>query len=226
MEADRRPEGETAGGGRGRPHQAEPGHGSRSPDTVPGPPDAAAVARCLAGEPAAFEVIVRRYAARLHRLAESFLADREEAADVVQEVLLSAYERLGTYDPDRPMWPWLARAAVNRAIDRLRSARGRGGGGRRDARGGANPTPLENRPGRDAPPDEALIAEEERRRVHSVLQTLPERYRTVLVLREMEGMSAEEIARVIRRPAATVRWRIFKARRIFRDAWLAEERKE
>jgi len=74
-------------------------------------------------------------------------------------------------------------------------------------------------------PDEVAAADEERRRVRRVLETLPSAYRTVLVLREMEGMSAEEIGRILRRPAATIRWRLFKARRLFRDAWLEQGRR-
>jgi RNA polymerase sigma-70 factor (ECF subfamily) len=181
----------------------------------PRPDDAALVARCRAGDEEAFEALVRRYAPRCARLAGHFLGDAEEVADVVQESLASAFTHLGRYDASRRFWPWLARMVVNGSIDRLRSARAR-----LERPSGA----LDARPADTHSPASAAAAAEERRRVREVLNSLPPRYRTVLVLREMEGMSGEEIARLLRRPAATIRWRLFKARRLFRDAWFDRRR--
>jgi len=179
-------------------------------EVPPNPTDALLVARYRAGDESACEVLVRRYTSRCARLAGRFLDDADEVADIVQEALASAFTHLERYDASRPFWPWLARMVVNGSIDRLRSARVR--------LQRPNGT-LDVRAADSRRPDETAAAEEERQRVRQVLATLPERYRTLLVLREMEGMSAEEIARILRRPAATIRWRLFRARRLFRDAW-------
>jgi len=185
----------------------------------PNPTDAALVARYRAGDESACETLVRRYTPRCARLAGRFLADADEVADVVQDALASAFTHLDGYDASRPFWPWLARMVVNGSIDRLRSARVRlqRPSGTLDVRAADSRRPMTT--SRRCRPDETAAAEEERQRVRQVLAALPERYRTLLVLREMEGMSAEEIARILRRPAATIRWRLFRARRLFRDAW-------
>jgi len=179
------------------------------------PGDAALVERCLSGDESAAEALVGRYASRCTGLARHFLGNREEVADVVQEAFAAAFLNLKRYDQGRPFWNWLARMVVNRAIDRLRSARHRM----------ERATETLSAHEADIPgPDRAAVGREERERVRRVLDTLPRTYRTLLVLREMEGMSAKAIGRMMNRPAATIRWRLFKARRLFRDAWLAAER--
>lgn len=176
---------------------------------------AALAARARAGDEAAFEALVARYTAPCARLAGHFIADRDEVADLVQESFVAAFEHLDRYDPRRPFWMWLARIVVNKAIDRLRSAR----------RQRERPVEsLASRAGPDPTPDRLAAQEEERERVGRTLDRLPQRYRTLLVLREMEGMSAESIAEMLRRPAATIRWRLFRARRLFREAWQAQQR--
>jgi RNA polymerase sigma-70 factor (ECF subfamily) len=172
--------------------------------------DARLVARCLAGEEDGFQALVDRYGARCARLVGHFLDDRDEAADVVQEAFSAAFANLRQFDPAQSFWPWLARMATNRVIDRLRSAQ----------RQHERPTgEFPDATAAEPTPDAAAADDEERQRVRAVLGRLPHRYRVVLVLREMEEMSAEEIGAALRRPAATVRWRLFKARRLFRQAW-------
>jgi RNA polymerase sigma-70 factor (ECF subfamily) len=156
------------------------------------------LARHVAGDPDAFGELVRRHRDRLWAVALRTLGDREEAADAVQEALLSAYRRAGTFRGDSAVTTWLHRIVVNACLDRIR---------RRTAR----PTsPL----GELDPPqrgDEAAAAEL-RIDVDRALAGLPEGQRLALVLVDMQGLPVADVAQILGVAEGTVKSRCARGR--------------
>ncbi|MBI2177886.1 MAG: sigma-70 family RNA polymerase sigma factor [Candidatus Tectomicrobia bacterium] len=169
--------------------------------------DSAWVARCKAGDPDAFEPLVLRHAGRLRRLVWGLLGERrEEAEDVVQEIFLKAYLALPRFREDAQFSTWLYRIAVNHCRDV----------GRRappphveldEARQESLADERSAEPGEELPP--APGRGEELRRL---LGELSERQRRILMMREIEGLSYEEIGGILRIPPGTVRSRLNRAR--------------
>ena len=193
----------------------------RSSQAGEGPPDASdseLVQQTLAGEQHAFESIVRRYEERAWWAAYHLLGDAEEARDVVQEAFLRAYKALARFDFGMSFYTWLYRIVVNLSIDTMRK------------RSRLRPVSLDDLPGGIAAPtpDEApahrMENEETARRVREILTKLPEKYRTVMTLRELNGLSCKEIASIVHSTHATVRWRLHIARRMFKEHWDRMER--
>jgi RNA polymerase sigma-70 factor (ECF subfamily) len=173
--------------------------------------DARLVEEVRRGDNAAFEPLVLRYQNRLMGVLMRFVRDRDLASDLAQETFLRVYERLDQFDPSRRFGPWLFRIGVNLALDYLRKRR------RRiwpslfsDSRAEKGPDPAV------ADPREALDLEQEVRRV---LESIPEKYRTVLILRDLENFSTSEIAAILNRKEATIRWRLAEARMRFQELW-------
>lgn len=169
--------------------------------------DSAWVARCKAGDPDAFEPLVLRHAGRLRRLVWGLLGERrEEAEDVVQEIFLKAYLALPRFREDAQFSTWLYRIAVNHCRDVGRRA----------------PPPhveldearLESLADeRSAEPGEEIpLAPGRGEELGRLLGELSERQRRILVMRELEGLSYEEIGGILRIPPGTVRSRLNRAR--------------
>lgn len=188
---------------------------AEAPPLDGGGSDARLVDEVRRGDQDAFGVLVRRYEGRLMSVILRFVRDRESARDLAQETFLRAYERLDQFDPSRRFGPWLFRIGVNLALDQLRRRKRRVW------------TALFTDSGRDKPPDPAmpdprgsLDLEQEVRRV---LEALPEKYRTVLILRDLENFSTSEIAAILHRKEATIRWRLAEARNRFQQLWLQRQ---
>ena len=167
--------------------------------------DAALVARTVAGDRAAFGVLVDRYAGQARRVARAVLGDPDDADDAAQDGFLSALVKLGQYDARRPFGPWLMRIVANAATDRRR---------RRNVR---RSEPLDpSLVGGGPRPDAVAVQSELGERLRSALQELPERRRTAVVLFDVEGYSHAEIARILGIPEGTVRSEVFHGRRRLR----------
>ena len=167
--------------------------------------EAALVARVVAGDRAAFGVLVERYAAVARRVARAVLGDAEDADDAAQDAMLSALVKLDQYDPRRPFGPWLLRIVANAATDRRR---------RRTVR---HAQPLD--PGLTAGgprPDTTAERRALSERLRQALAELPERRRVAVVLFDVEGYSHAEIAGILGIPEGTVRSEVFHARRRLR----------
>lgn len=176
-----------------------------------GASDARLVEEVRRGDQAAFEQLVRRYEGRLMSVLLRFVRDRELARDLSQETFLRVFERLDQFDPSRRFGPWLFRIGVNLALDFMRKRK------RRvwpslfsDSRAERAPDPAV------ADPRQSIDLEQEVRRV---LEAIPEKYRTVLVLRDLENFSTSEIAAIMHRKEATIRWRLAEARLRFENLW-------
>lgn len=191
--------------------------GSGTPDAN----DNALVERTLAGDRLAFEGLVRRYEERAWWAAYHLLGDSEEARDVVQEGFLRAYKALARFDFGMSFYTWLYRIVVNLAIDTMRRRARMKPIALDDA--GAHASQLVAPEEGDAP-GQRMESEETVARVRAVLAKLPEKYRTVMALRELDNLSCKEIAAIVKSTHATVRWRLHIARRMFKEQWDRMER--
>jgi len=164
------------------------------------------------GNRAAFGELVQRYERRLLRLISQFIRDEDTAEDLAQETFVRAYQRLDQFDPSRRFGPWLFRIGVNLTLDHLRARKRRGWWSL------FSESPSERPPDPEmSDPRDAIDLSQE---VHTVLGQLPETYRTVLVMRDLENFSTSEIAAILDRKEATVRWRLAEARTRFQQLWM------
>lgn len=180
-------------------------------------PEAELVASCRSGDPEAFARLVRLHEGMVVNLAARLLGEVEEARDVAQEVFLQVYKMLGRFEGRSSLKTWIYRIAVNQCHNRRRFWRRR----RRDREG-----PLDERLLAPVPPagsrplspfDEAVRAERARS-VQAALLRLPFGHRSVLVLREVEGLTCAEVAGALGIPEGTVKSRLSRAREAMRRA--------
>lgn len=179
--------------------------------------DARLVERVRAGDDRSFAALVVRYERKLIRVLVRLVRDEELARDLAQETFWKVYNRLDRFDTSRRFGPWLFRVGVNLGLDWLR---------RRDA---PPATSIDRRSSEgtrayDLPDPDPRIRAELVQEVQHILERVPVTYRTILVLRDLEGFSSAEVAAIVGRREATVRWRLAKAREMFREQW--ERRQE
>lgn len=174
------------------------------------------VDRAVAGDAEAFEALVRRYQGWVFTLALRMLGDRGEAEDAAQEVFLKAYRGLKSFRGASRFSTWLYAIASNHCVNHAqalgRRPRPRGGGGGGSPGGDDPPDPVDRLPD-GAPRADALLEQADRDRiVHRELQHLTPEHRAVLVLRDIQGLTYEEIAQALGLELGTVRSRLHRAR--------------
>jgi len=166
--------------------------------------------RCQAGDQDAFGQIVNQHWKRAFWTAYDVLYDHDRAQDVAQEAFVKVHRALQSYDLGRDFASWLYRIVLNLAIDHKR---------RRD-RDRSIPTDKVEEV-MDA--RKAMVEDDEKaatiERVEIILAGLPDKYRTPLTLKDVDGLSVEEVAQVLDVSYSTVRWRLHKARAMFRERW-------
>ena len=169
------------------------------------------VQRVQAGEKAAFDLLVRKYQHRVLKLVSRFVSDAAEAEDVAQEAFIKAYRALASFRGDSAFYTWLYRIAINTAKNALVSNRRRPVDFDLDLQ---DPEQYDRhaRLKEGDTPEGVLLTEEIRSVVEKAMEQLPEDLRAAIVLRELEGLSYEEIAEAMDCPVGTVRSRIFRAR--------------
>ncbi len=176
------------------------------------------VERLRGGDPEALREVVGAFGERLTAVVSGVLRDRDAVQDVVQETFTKAFYRIHSFKGGSSLYTWLYRVAVNAAKDYIKSRK------RRPA------SSFDDMPGRAALPAneqpfvEGLERRELRLRVRAAIDRLPDRFRTVLALREIEGMTYNEIAEVLGLSLGTVESRLFRARRRLRTILAVEER--
>lgn len=169
------------------------------------------VARVQQGDKRAFDLLVLKYQHKIVAIISRFIRDSAEVHDVAQEAFIKAYRALGNFRGDSAFYTWIYRIAVNTAKNHLVSR------GRRPPATDVDVDDAEFLNGADGlrdntSPEHELMKDQLEQVVYKAIQSLPEDLRTALTLREMEGMSYEEIAEVMDCPVGTVRSRIFRAR--------------
>lgn len=203
---------------------SSPAHKTRSwtgTVTVPTRDDHELIRACLEGSQESFAALVKRHEQRAFWAAYKILGDADGARDVAQEAFMRVWRALDRFDFSMAFTTWLYRITVNLAIDHLRR--------NKRHKGVDIDIFREALPDKSAgqSPDHGQDSRELARIVRVVLDTLDEKYRTVLTLRDLEGLSSKQIADITGIAHATVRWRLHVARKQFRDAWnRLEARKE
>ncbi|HSV79996.1 MAG TPA: RNA polymerase sigma factor [Ramlibacter sp.] len=182
------------------------------------------LARTRAGDMAAFEAIIRAHNRLLFRTVRSILHRDAEAEEVVQEAYLKAWRALPTFRGEAKLSTWLVRIAMNEAFSRLRrsSAEIVPLAGLGDEALFQEAAMVQDAADAFSEPETTALRREVRGLVERHIDALPAQYRIVFVLRALEEREVDEVARLLRVPAATVRTRFFRARSLLREA-LARE---
>jgi RNA polymerase sigma-70 factor (ECF subfamily) len=169
------------------------------------------VRRAQAGDRRAFDLLVLKYQQKVANLIGRYIRERAEVLDVTQDAFLKAYRALDGFRGESAFYTWLYRIAVNTVKNHL-VAQGRRPPGDDLEADVAEQMDLGSRLRENATPEGHLLTDEIARTVQQALDDLPDDLRTAIVLRELEGMSYEEIASAMDCPIGTVRSRIFRAR--------------
>jgi len=185
-------------------------------------PDAELAGRVAAGEPAAFEALMRRHNRALFRTARAILRDDAEAEDALQEAYLQAYRAIGSFRGEAKLSTWLARIVANESLMRVRKR------ARRaeivPLQAGITETEINEIPddNMNDTPERSAQRTEMRRLLEAQIDALPDDYRVVFVLRAVQELSVEETAETLGIPPATVRTRLFRARSLLREGLAAK----
>lgn len=187
------------------------------------------VARCQSGDRAAFRQLVEQYERRVFNIIVSVMGDLTEADDIAQEVFLKVYRSLPTFRGGSQFSVWLYRVTVNQCLDWLKRRRRRPAVVSLDRLVDQSEGDLDFL-FKDASPDATETLDEARlqQAIHAALNTLTPDHRVVIVLKDLEGRSQEEIAAILDCPVGTVKSRLTRARealkerlRPFYEAWKA-----
>jgi RNA polymerase sigma-70 factor (ECF subfamily) len=173
--------------------------------------DLALVKRVQQGDRSAFDLLVLKYQHKILKLIMRYVRDSSEALDVAQEAFLKAYRAIRSFRGDSAFYTWLYRIAINTAKNHVVAA------GRKPTYydldlQDAEQTEIFAKLKDIDTPEHLTLSEELRQTVNKAITELPEDLRTAILLREIEGMSYEEIAQTMECPVGTVRSRIFRAR--------------
>lgn len=178
--------------------------------------DARLVAATLAGDQSAFQELVERYQGRLFALTRHYTRSAVEIEDIVQDTFLKAFRRLDSFDHRSSFYTWIYRIATNTILDVLKRR------GRSPIQAVEDPELLgEVAPVEIPPPSANLDAKEISEITHEVLEHLPDIFRAVLVMREFDEMSYQDIADTLGISIGTVESRLFRARARFKDKLLS-----
>jgi len=169
------------------------------------------VARVQKGDKKAFDVLVLKYQQKVANLVARYVRDPGETLDVTQETFIKAYRALPGFRSESAFYTWLYRIAINTAKNYLVSMGRRPPGTDVDT-DSAEQQDVSGRMRDTDTPEDQLLTAEIAKTVQEAIDELPEDLRTAVVLRELEGMSYEEIANAMSCPIGTVRSRIFRAR--------------
>ncbi|WP_133406149.1 RNA polymerase sigma factor RpoE [Parashewanella tropica] len=169
------------------------------------------IERIQRGDKQAYNLLVQKYQSKVINLISRYVRNQADVADVAQEAFIKAYRALANFRGDSAFYTWLYRIAVNTAKNHLVSQ------GRKAPANDIDADEAEFYDGSDAlkefaSPERLMLSGEIKKVIFDTLDTLPEELRMALTLRELEGMSYEDISNIMECPVGTVRSRIFRAR--------------
>lgn len=174
--------------------------------------DKVLVERVQRGDKKAFDLLVLKYQHKIIKLVARYVRDPSEALDVAQDAFLKAYRALPGFRGDSAFYTWMYRIAINTAKNHLVSLSRRPPEADLSGRDGEDGINIEELQHEVETPENLLLTEQIKETVFKTIEKLPDDLRTAITLREMDGLSYEEIAEVMACPIGTVRSRIFRAR--------------
>ncbi|MFT4708969.1 MAG: RNA polymerase sigma-70 factor (ECF subfamily) [Bacteroidia bacterium] len=172
------------------------------------------VAETLAGQQLSFQLLVERHQGRLFAVVRNYTRNRVEVEDIVQDAFLKAFKRLDSFQHQASFSTWLQRIAINTALDFIKRC------GRSPITAVDDPEIIAERVPQVLAPGARMEREEIAEITHTVLDELPEIFRTVIVMRELEDRTYQEIADLLEISIGTVESRLYRARARFKDALL------
>lgn len=177
--------------------------------------DTEVIERVTQGEKGLYEILMRRYNQTLFRAVRSYLHKEEDVQDAMQETYLKAYAKLGQFKGEAAFSTWLVRIGINEALQQLRKARTMHVHADPDVR----MEQLRQLPDTgQMNPEQRTIQGEERRLLEQAIDRLPEGYRAVYMLREVEGMNVAETAHCLALSEANVKVRLHRAKSMLKEA--------
>lgn len=173
------------------------------------------------GDRRAFAELVELYKDKIYHLGYRMLNQKQEAEDIVQETFLRVYTNLDRYDENQKFSTWIYRIATNLCIDRLRKRKPSYSidAEMTDGEGTVWQAMLASH---EAGPEEELILSETQQNIRNAIQTLPDKYKTVVILRYLHDMSLQEIGDVLEMPVTTVKTRVHRGREYLRKKLKSE----
>lgn len=203
--------------------RAEPVRKAETGASIRGSDEARLIEQAQKGDVGAFTQLVSTYQGRIFGFARAFTSDPHEASDLTQEALIKIYRSLGSFRYQSSLLTWMFRIVKNVFLDHQKSRR------QRERR---RETPLEatsegelfDPQSGERSPEARLLRDEERQALWATLAELPENFRTVLVLCDMQGLTYEEIAAIVAVPVGTVKSRLNRGRDALRE--LLEKRRQ
>jgi RNA polymerase sigma-70 factor, ECF subfamily len=189
----------------------------RIPSPVDPITDEEIVARVIKGETLLFELLMRRHNQRVYRTVRAILGADDEAEDVMQQTYLNAFAHLSSFAGQARFSTWLTSIAVNEALARRRRS---GVAALRVVRSHEDDDPILQIRASGPDPEQQVMTSELQHLVEEEIMSLPENYRTVLVLRQVEGLSTEETAECLAVSTDVIKTRLRRARVMLREALL------
>lgn len=169
--------------------------------------DAELVSKCVNGESSAFEEIVTRYKKLVYSVVYRMISDKEEVHDVSQEVFVRLYKSLEKYNPEYKMSTWIVKITTNLCLDTLRKKK-------------QDTVTLEDAVGVSSDvdtPEESLIKSQRSQLIKKAINELPEKYKVLIVLFHNNGMSYEEMTKILNEPMSIIKNRLYRARLMLKD---------
>ncbi|MCE5314296.1 MAG: sigma-70 family RNA polymerase sigma factor [Armatimonadota bacterium] len=173
--------------------------------------DQIVVERVLGGDMDAFSILVTRYQDRIYSAVLNYVSNRDDAVDVTQEAFVKAYSKLKTFNAGSAFYTWLYRIAINASIDFLRKRKSRPADSLDDDKyteTGFEPVAHDA----STDPEKVIVRTEQAHVLRKAIASLSEKLRTALILHDVEGLSQEEVAEILKVPLGTVKSRVSRAR--------------
>ena len=178
---------------------------------VDGATDQAIVGEVIKGDIEAFGILVQRYQDRIYSAIHNYVSNPDDAVDIAQDTFVKAYAKLRTFDASSAFYTWLYRIAINTAIDFLRRRKSRPADSLDDEKyATAGFEPVSTDPAAD--PERVSVRHAQAAALRAAIARLSHKLRAVLVLHDVEGLSQEEVAQILRVPVGTVKSRVSRAR--------------
>lgn len=179
--------------------------------------DAHIVRRILGGEKELFEILLRRYNQTLFRVIRGYLKDRDEVQDAMQNVYLKAFDKLFQFQGHSSFSTWLIRIGINEALHRLKDLK-KGKTVYLDTIISFKTDYLNQIPDKQMNPEKAIIGQEAKQLLERAIDNLPEKYRLIYILKEIEGLDNEQIEKSLGLSESNVKVRLHRAKKLLKES--------